>query len=50
MDPAAPAVRGRGLPLIRVLIHDVHLELGSCGTTVHLRTPLRAPAEHPLQA
>lgn len=44
---AAPTVRGRGLPLIRVLVHDVHLELGPRGTTVHLRTPLPPPAEGP---
>ncbi len=45
---APPAVRGRGLPLIRLLIPDVHIELGSRGTTVRLRTPLPRPADHPL--
>lgn len=44
---AAPAVRGRGLPLIRLLIRDVYIDTGSAGTTVHLRTPLPPPAEHP---
>jgi anti-sigma regulatory factor (Ser/Thr protein kinase) len=44
---AAPTIRGRGLPLIHVLVHDVHVELGPRGTTVHLRTPLPPPAEGP---
>lgn len=39
-----PAGRGRGLPLIRVLVLDVHVEAGPAGTTVHLRAPLPPPA------
>ena len=35
--------RGRGLPLIRVLIPNVYLEHGPAGTTVHLRAPLPPP-------
>lgn len=35
--------RGHGLALIRLLIHDVHIELRSTGTIVHLRTPLPPP-------
>jgi serine/threonine-protein kinase RsbW len=36
--------RNRGLPLIRQLIAQVHIETTASGTVVHLRTPLPAPA------
>jgi anti-sigma regulatory factor (Ser/Thr protein kinase) len=36
-------VRGRGLPLIRRLVPDVHIELAATGTTVHLRAAVPSP-------
>lgn len=36
-------VRGRGLPLIRLLVPDVHIERGPTGTTVHLRCAVSSP-------
>lgn len=42
--PTIQTFRGRGLPLIRLLVHDVHVEIGPTGTTVHLRTPLPSSA------
>lgn len=39
----AESFRGRGLSLITMLVHDMHLDLGPAGTLVHLRTPLPPP-------
>ena len=36
--------RNRGLPLIRQLMAQVHIDSTASGTVVHLRTPLPAPA------
>jgi anti-sigma regulatory factor (Ser/Thr protein kinase) len=35
--------RGRGLLLIRLLTHDVHIITGPCGTVVHLRAQVPVP-------
>ncbi len=35
--PGDVTVRGRGVPLIRLLVPDVHIERGATGTTVHMR-------------
>lgn len=44
---AAPALRGRGLALIRLLVPDVHIDRAAEGTTVHLRAALPAPPTAP---
>lgn len=46
--PATETFRGRGPELIRLLVDEVHLELGSSGTTVHLCTVLPPPIAAPL--
>ncbi|MHA6623148.1 ATP-binding protein [Pseudonocardia sp. DLS-67] len=45
--PATETFRGRGLELIRLLVNEVYLELGSTGTTVHLCTALPPPIAAP---
>jgi serine phosphatase RsbU (regulator of sigma subunit)/anti-sigma regulatory factor (Ser/Thr protein kinase) len=35
-QPAAETPRGRGIPLMRSLMHDVHIQSEMAGTTVHL--------------
>jgi serine/threonine-protein kinase RsbW len=46
----ATPFRGRGLPLIRVLVPDVYLDLGGAGTTMHLRAHVPPPTARRPQA
>lgn len=43
--PTGQPYRSRGLPLIGQLIEHVHVDRGSTGTVVHLRTPVQLPTE-----